>query len=80
LAWTVVGTLAAVAAAVAAVIPLLLNRRQRRTKRIDEEIKSLSTETENVDSLKAAVLESEAARQGGWFRPGWPAVRAVHRG
>lgn len=46
-------------------MPLLLNRRRRRAQRIDEQIKSLSTETDNVDSLKAAVLKSDAAPQGG---------------
>jgi KAP family P-loop domain len=41
------------------------NRRGRVTERIDREIESRATETGNPESVKAAVLESEAAREGG---------------
>ena len=63
---TVIAILVGASGVVTALIPVLLNRRRRRAQRIDEQIKSLSTETDNVDSLKAAVLESDAARQGGF--------------
>jgi KAP family P-loop domain len=61
------GVLAVASALLGALVPLLLNFRRRRAQRIDDQIKSLSdkAENENVDSLKKAVLGSDAARRGG---------------
>jgi KAP family P-loop domain len=62
--WSIVGILAAITTLLFALIPLILNRRRQRAQRIDEKIRSLSTETDDVDSLKAAVLGSNATDQG----------------
>ena len=61
----VAGGLGIVASVAWGLVPLLLNRRRQRSQRIDEEIKSRAADTDSVESLKAAVLDSEAARQGG---------------
>ena len=45
-------------------VTLLLNRR-RQTQKIDEEIRSSAAGTPDVESLRAAVLNSDAARSGG---------------
>ena len=44
---------------------LLSSRRWGATQQIDREIKRRSSDTDDADSVKAAVLESEAAREGG---------------
>ena len=60
-----VGVISAGIAIVQVIYVLILNRRRRSAQQIDDEIRARDVSTEDVESLKAAVLESDAARRGG---------------
>jgi uncharacterized membrane protein YuzA (DUF378 family) len=65
ISWTVAGLSAVVTVASSIVVRWMLERRRQASQRIDKEIKARVTDEGDVQSLKAAVLESEAAREGG---------------
>jgi hypothetical protein len=72
--WLSTTTVAAVATAIPPIVTIVVQwRARRRTDRIDEEIKAAkekirpgaTTGSDEAEAVKAAVLESEAAKQGG---------------
>ena len=64
--WLVIAAgLVGIAGVLVGFVQVILNRRRRKTQRIDDEIKIRAKGTGSVESLKTAVLGSDAARHGG---------------